>query len=94
LSLIKAKHFDEALHIANDTDYGLTGSVYSNNWAKLEKARREFHVGNLYFNRKSTAALVGAHPFGGFNMSGTGAKAGGRDYLQLFSQAKSVSEEL
>jgi 1-pyrroline-5-carboxylate dehydrogenase len=94
LSLIKAKDFDEALHIANDTDYGLTGSVYSNSWAKLEKARREFHVGNLYFNRKSTAALVGAHPFGGFNMSGTGAKAGGRDYLLLFSQAKSVSEEL
>ncbi len=94
LSLIKAKDFDQALKIANDTDYGLTGSVYSNNWSKLEKARRDFHVGNLYFNRKSTSALVGVHPFGGYNMSGTGAKAGGKDYLLLFCQAKSVSEEL
>lgn len=94
LALIKAKNFDEALNIANDTDYGLTGSVYSNNWAKLEKAQRDFYVGNLYFNRKSTQALVGVHPFGGYNMSGTGSKAGGRDYLLLFSQGKSVSEEL
>ncbi len=94
LSLLKAKDFDEALNIANDTVYGLTGSVYSNNWANLEKSRREFHVGNLYFNRKSTSALVGVHPFGGYNMSGTGAKAGGNDYLLLFSQAKAVSEEL
>ncbi len=94
LALLKAKDFDQALEIANDTDYGLTGSVYSNNWSKLEKARREFYVGNLYFNRKSTQALVGVHPFGGYNMSGTGAKAGGDDYLLLFSQAKAVSEEL
>ncbi len=94
LSLIKAKDFDQALEIANNTDYGLTGSVYSNNWNKLEKARRDFYVGNLYFNRKSTSALVGVHPFGGYNMSGTGAKAGGNDYLLLFCQAKSVSEEL
>ncbi len=94
LSLIKAKDFDQALNIANDTDYGLTGSVYSNNWSKLEKATRDFHVGNLYFNRKSTSALVGVHPFGGYNMSGTGAKAGGNDYLLLFCQSKSVSEAL
>lgn len=94
LSLIKVKDFDQALDVANDTEYGLTGSVYSNNWSKLEKSRRDFHVGNLYFNRKSTSALVGVHPFGGYNMSGTGAKAGGNDYLLLFSQAKAVSEEL
>lgn len=94
LSLVKAPDFDAALHIANDTDYGLTGAVYSRNRAKLEQAREEFHVGNLYFNRKCTGAMVGAHPFGGYNMSGTCSKAGGRDYLLLFSQAKSVSEKL
>ena len=62
--------------------------------ANLEQARREFLVGNLYLNRKSTGALVGAHPFGGFNMSGTDSKAGGRDYLLLFTQAQSISEKL
>ena len=94
LSVIKAKDFDDALDIANDTIYGLTGSVYSKNREKLEKASREFHVGNLYFNRKCTGALVGVHPFGGFNMSGTDSKAGGSDYLSLFQQAKLVSEKL
>lgn len=94
LAIIKAENYDEALAIANDTDYGLTGAVYSANRAKLEKARREFHVGNLYLNRKCTGALVGVHPFGGFNMSGTDSKAGGTDYLLLFMQAKSVSEKL
>ena len=94
LSVIKAKDFDDALDIANDTIYGLTGSVYSKNREKLEKASREFHVGNLYFNRKCTGALVGVHPFGGFNMSGTDSKAGGSDYLSLFQQAKSFSEKL
>lgn len=92
VAFTKAQSFDEALSFANNTDYGLTGAVITNNRAHLEKARREFFVGNLYFNRKCTGALVGTHPFGGFNMSGTDSKAGGRDYLLLFTQAKMVSE--
>ncbi|HEU5368547.1 MAG TPA: L-glutamate gamma-semialdehyde dehydrogenase [Ktedonobacterales bacterium] len=94
LAIIKAKNFDEALQIANGTEYGLTGSLYSRDRARIERAKREFHVGNLYFNRKCTGALVGVHPFGGFNMSGTDSKAGGRDYLLLFTQAKAISEKL
>ncbi|HXF05633.1 MAG TPA: L-glutamate gamma-semialdehyde dehydrogenase [Blastocatellia bacterium] len=94
LACMRAKDFDEALAIANGTVYGLTGGVYSRNRAHLERARKEFHVGNLYFNRKITGALVDVHPFGGFNMSGTDSKAGGRDYLLLFLQAKSVAEKL
>jgi 1-pyrroline-5-carboxylate dehydrogenase len=93
LACIRADDFDHALRIANDTEYGLTGAVYSNDREKLERALREFHVGNLYLNRKCTGALVGAHPFGGFNMSGTDSKAGGRDYLALFLQAKVTSEK-
>src|SRR6266702_6421036 len=91
LAVIKAKDFDDALHIANDTEYGLTGSLYSLDPQRIERAKQEYHVGNLYFNRKSTGALVGVHPFGGFNMSGTDSKAGGRDYLLLFTQAKAIS---
>jgi len=94
LACIRARDFDDALRVANDTEYGLTGAVYSNDEEKLERARREFHVGNLYLNRKCTGALVGVHPFGGFNMSGTDSKAGGRDYLGLFMQAKVVSEKI
>jgi len=94
LALIRAKDFDHALKIANNTEFGLTGAVYSNHREHLERARREFHVGNLYFNRKCTGALVGVHPFGGFNMSGTDSKAGGRDYLLLFMQAKAMSEKI
>jgi len=94
LALIKVNSFDEGLEVANNTEYGLTGSIYSSDREKLNRARREFHVGNLYFNRKCTGAMVGAHPFGGFNMSGTDSKAGGPDYLYLFTQAKSVGEEL
>ena len=94
LAVIRAQDFDDALRIANDTQFGLTGAVYTRDEAKLERARREFHVGNLYFNRKCTGALVGVHPFGGFNMSGTDSKAGGRDYLALFLQAKVVSEKV
>jgi 1-pyrroline-5-carboxylate dehydrogenase len=94
LAVIKSRSFDDALAIANNTEYGLTGSVYSSSRAKLDRAREEFHVGNLYFNRKSTGAMVGAHPFGGFNMSGTDSKAGGPDYLLLFTQAKSIGEKL
>ncbi len=91
LAVIKANDFDDALHIANDTEYGLTGSLYSRDQQRVERAKEEYHVGNLYFNRKSTGALVGVHPFGGFNMSGTDSKAGGRDYLLLFTQAKAIS---
>jgi 1-pyrroline-5-carboxylate dehydrogenase len=94
LALIKANSYDEALRIANDTQFGLTGAVYSTDEAKIERARREFHVGNLYFNRKCTGAMVGVHPFGGFNMSGTDSKAGGRDYLLLFMQAKVSSAKV
>ena len=94
LAVIPATDFDEALEIANDTEFGLTGGVYSRNPQKLEKAAEAFHVGNLYFNRKCTGALVGGHPFGGFNMSGTDSKAGGRDYLLLFLQAKTVAEKV
>jgi len=94
LACLKAKDFDQALRMANGTVYGLTGGVYSRKRAHLERARREFHVGNLYFNRKITGALVDVHPFGGFNMSGTDSKAGGRDYLLLFLQAKAVAEKL
>jgi 1-pyrroline-5-carboxylate dehydrogenase len=94
LALIKARDFEHALEIANNTIYGLTGSLYSNNRDHIEEARKRFHVGNLYFNRKCTGALVGVHPFGGFNMSGTDSKAGGRDYLGLFTQAKTMSEKI
>lgn len=94
LAVIRAGDFDDALRIANDTQYGLTGAVYTNDPEKLERARQEFHVGNLYLNRKCTGALVGVHPFGGFNMSGTDSKAGGRDYLLLFMQAKLSSTKI
>jgi len=91
LAVIKAKDFDDAMQIANGTEYGLTGSLYSQDTQRIERAKEEYHVGNLYFNRKCTGALVGVHPFGGFNMSGTDSKAGGRDYLLLFTQAKAIS---
>jgi 1-pyrroline-5-carboxylate dehydrogenase len=94
LAVIRVKDYEEALEVANNTEYGLTGSVYSDDRRKLDHASRVFHVGNLYFNRKSTGAMVGAHPFGGFNMSGTDSKAGGPDYLLLFTQGKSVAEKL
>jgi 1-pyrroline-5-carboxylate dehydrogenase len=94
LAVIKARNYDHALDIANDTVYGLTGAVYTPSRKKIDKAKKIFHVGNLYVNRKCTGALVGVHPFGGFNMSGTDSKAGGRDYLGLFLQAKSISERV
>ena len=94
LAVIKAKNFDHALEIANDTVYGLTGALYSADEEKLERASNEFHVGNLYLNRKCTGALVGVHPFGGFNMSGTDSKAGGREYLLQFMQGKSISKKI
>ena len=94
LAVIKSANFTDGLRIANNTEFGLTGSVFTNNRDKIELAKREFHVGNLYINRKSTGAMVGAHPFGGFNMSGTDSKAGGPDYLYLFTQAKSIGEKM
>jgi 1-pyrroline-5-carboxylate dehydrogenase len=94
LAVIEARNYEEALAIANDTQYGLTGAVYTDNEEKLAEAERRFHVGNLYFNRKCTGALVGGHPFGGFNMSGTDSKAGGKDYLLLFTQAKAISRKM
>ena len=93
LSVIKAKDYDDAIRIANDTMYGLTGAVYTENEEKIQRAIRDFHVGNLYINRKCTGALVDVHPFGGFNMSGTDSKAGGRDYLLLFLQMKSFTRK-
>ena len=94
LAVVKARDFDHALEIANDTEFGLTGAVYSASPERLEQARRDFHVGNLYLNRKCTGALVGVHPFGGFNMSGTDSKAGGREYLLQFMQGKSTSQKI
>ena len=94
LAMVKAEDFDSALKIVNDSEYGLTGSVYSNNRALLERARYEFEVGNLYFNRKCTGAMMGVHPFGGLKLSGTNTKSGGPDYLQNFMEAKAVGEKL
>jgi 1-pyrroline-5-carboxylate dehydrogenase len=93
LAVIKAKDFDDALRIANDTEFGLTGAVFTDDEEKIRRAQEEFFVGNLYVNRKCTGALVGVHPFGGFNMSGTDSKAGGRDYLGLFLQAKAIARK-
>jgi len=92
LAVLKARDYDDAIRIANDSEYGLTGAFYGK--SRIERAKAEFYAGNLYINRKCTGALVGGHPFGGFDMSGTNAKAGGRDYLRLFLEAKVVSEKI
>jgi 1-pyrroline-5-carboxylate dehydrogenase len=92
LSVLKVADFDEALEVANGTEFGLTGGLYSNDDERLARAKRDFHVGNLYLNRKITGALVGVQPFGGYNMSGSNSKAGGPDYLRLFMEMKSVAE--
>ena len=94
LTFTKAVDFDDALAIANGTEFGLTGSLYTSDQERIDRARWEFHVGNLYINRKSTGALMGAHPFGGFNMSGTDSKAGGPDYLLFYMQGKSYGERI
>ena len=94
LAVIKSRGFEHGLEIANNTEFGLTGAVYTTSEDKIEAAKEQFHVGNLYINRKCTGAMVGAHPFGGFNMSGTDSKAGGPDYLLLFTQAKSIGEKI
>jgi len=94
LAVIKSRNFEDGIAIANNTEFGLTGAAYTSSPDKIEYAKREFHVGNLYINRKCTGAIVGAHPFGGFNMSGTDSKAGGPDYLLLFTQGKSIGEKI
>ncbi len=94
LAVIKSHGFEDGLAIANNTEFGLTGAVYTTSDDKIAVAKEQFHVGNLYINRKCTGAMVGAHPFGGFNMSGTDSKAGGPDYLLLFTQAKSIGEKI
>jgi 1-pyrroline-5-carboxylate dehydrogenase len=94
LAVIKARNYEHALEIANDTEFGLTGAVYTKSRDKINRAIQDFHVGNLYINRKCTGAIVGAHPFGGFNMSGTDSKSGGPDYLYLFTQGKAVGEKI
>jgi 1-pyrroline-5-carboxylate dehydrogenase len=94
LAVTKARDFEHAMELANDSQYGLTGAIFSNLPEHIERARRQFFVGNLYVNRKCTGAMVGAHPFGGFNMSGTDSKGGGPDYMLLFLQAKSIAERV
>ncbi|HOP08639.1 MAG TPA: L-glutamate gamma-semialdehyde dehydrogenase [Candidatus Methanofastidiosa archaeon] len=94
LSVIKAKDFEEALSIANDTIYGLTGGIFSKDRNHIERTKNELAVGNLYVNRKITGALVGVQPFGGYKMSGTCSKAGGPEHLLLFMQGKSIAERL
>jgi 1-pyrroline-5-carboxylate dehydrogenase len=92
LAFVRARDFEHATEIFNSTEYGLTGGLISRDRAHIERAREDFHAGNLYLNRKITGALVGVQPFGGFNMSGTDSKAGGPDYLLLFTQAKVITE--
>jgi 1-pyrroline-5-carboxylate dehydrogenase len=94
LAVLKVRNFDEGIRVANASEYGLTGSLYSRVRERLARGKRELFVGNLYLNRKCTGALVGVHPFGGFNMSGTDSKAGGREYLYLFTQQKAITERL
>jgi RHH-type proline utilization regulon transcriptional repressor/proline dehydrogenase/delta 1-pyrroline-5-carboxylate dehydrogenase len=92
LAVIRVADLDEALKDANGTDYALTGGIFSRSPAALDRARREFLVGNLYLNRPITGALVNRQPFGGFKMSGIGSKAGGRDYLLQFVIPRTITE--
>jgi RHH-type proline utilization regulon transcriptional repressor/proline dehydrogenase/delta 1-pyrroline-5-carboxylate dehydrogenase len=92
LAVLRVRSFDEALAVAMDTPYALTGGVYSRSPAHLEQARRDLRVGNLYLNRNCTGAIVGRQPFGGFKMSGIGSKAGGPDYLLQFLEPRTVTE--
>ncbi len=94
LAVSKCKDFEDGLNIVNGTIYGLTGAVYTDNEEKIALAKKVYHCGNLYINRKCTGAMVDVHPFGGFNMSGTDSKAGSRDYLNLFLQGKSVATKI
>jgi RHH-type proline utilization regulon transcriptional repressor/proline dehydrogenase/delta 1-pyrroline-5-carboxylate dehydrogenase len=92
VTLFRVKSFDQALEVMNDTDYALTGGIYSRSPEHIDRARREIQVGNLYINRPITGALVCKQPFGGFRMSGCGGKAGGPDYLLNFLEPRSVTE--
>ena len=92
LSILHARTFDEALDIANASEFKLTGGVYSRKPAHIEKAKRDFRVGNLYINRGCTGALVARQPFGGAGMSGVGTKAGGADYLLHFTDPRACCE--
>ena len=92
LAVLKARDLDEALAIANGTQYALTGGLYSRSPVNIERVKREFVVGNLYINRGITGALVDRQPFGGFKLSGIGTKAGGSDYLLEFLLSRSITE--
>ena len=92
LAVIRASDLTEAIAIANGTDYALTGGIYSRSPANLDRACREFQVGNLYLNRPITGAYVGRQPFGGFKLSGIGTKAGGPDYLLQFVLPRTITE--
>lgn len=94
LSVTRASSFDAALEMANDSDYALTGAVFSRSPERLSQARDQFDVGNLYLNRSSTGAMAGVHPFGGYRFSGTGPKVGGPDYLGFFLKAQTVTEKV
>ncbi len=94
LAVINADNFDQALSIANGTDYALTGGLYSRTPSRIEQASREFEVGNLYINRNITGAIVARQPFGGFKLSGVGSKAGGEDYLLQFLDPRVVTENI
>ena len=92
LSVMKAKDMDQALAMAMDSDYALTGGIFSSSRANIARAPAEFRVGNLYINRKITGAVVGRQPFGGFKLSGIGSRAGGPDYLLQFMDPRTITE--
>ncbi|MGJ3251135.1 MAG: L-glutamate gamma-semialdehyde dehydrogenase [Elainellaceae cyanobacterium] len=94
LAVMKAKDFDEALAIANGTNYALTGGVYTRTPSHIDQAQEEFEVGNLYINRSITGAIVARQPFGGFKLSGVGSKAGGPDYLLQFLEPRTITENV
>jgi RHH-type proline utilization regulon transcriptional repressor/proline dehydrogenase/delta 1-pyrroline-5-carboxylate dehydrogenase len=94
LTCLRADDFDHALALANQTEYALTGGLFSRSPARIRRAAREFRAGNLYVNRGITGALVGRQPFGGFGLSGVGSKAGGPDYLLQFVEPRAVTENL
>ena len=94
LSILKARDLDEALEVANGTDYALTGGFFSRSPANIERVKAQLEAGNVYINRSCTGAIVGRHPFGGFKMSGGGTKAGGEDYLLHFLLPRVVTENI
>lgn len=94
VAVIRVKDFDEALQVANGTDYALTGGLYSRTPDHIQRASEEFEVGNLYINRTITGAIVSRQPFGGFKLSGVGSKAGGPDYLLQFLEPRHITENI